>query len=84
MFENFMSDPTTTYTHSKVTCMVHSEIHHVVTHTDKYSCIYIFYKGVYMLLVDYHLGLGMCYIHEDGLYYLWNDIYIIFTMLDHI
>ena len=37
-----------------------------------------------MLLVGYHLGLGMCYIHEDGLYYLWNDIYIIFTMLDHI
>ena len=27
-----------------------------------------------MLVVGYHLGLGMCYIHEDGLYDLWNDI----------
>ena len=40
-----------------------------------------FYNGGYVLAVGYHLGLGMCYIHEDGLYDLWNDIYITFTML---
>jgi len=31
-----------------------------------------------VLVVGYHLGLGMCYIHEDGLYDLWNDIYHIY------
>ena len=43
--------------------------------------MYFFYNGDYMLVMDYYLGLDMCYIHEDELYDLWNDI--IFPMLDH-